>query len=408
MWIANLIVLLVIAGCAAYQYLKGTLVKSFVTIITAICAGIAAFSYFEILADVFISRSANTRYLAMVPWAQPLAFVLLFVLAFAILQTIVARLIRQKIDLGLLPERIGRVVCGVFLGLMLSGLLLTALAMAPLPSNYPYQRFDATMPDAEEPDKVLLNADGFATGWFSTVSSGSFSGKRSFATLHAGFLDQVFLNRLGIADKISVVTSSPAIEVPKKKAAWPASENLKDSSGNPISQRTGHNLIIVRVGMRKAAVREAGEFTLSQLRLICKQKSYSENPLAGRGRNVYPVGYLKTADQLQPKKLNDRIRVKISDFKDKMKWIDFVFYVPNDFLPVLVEFKQNSIVEVPPLISAEQAPPTVPFTDSSEGVKESADAEARKFHPGYKRKSSGKKSELSNVGKHVLGDRFDE
>ena len=402
--IANLLIVLVIAGCAAYQYLKGTLVKSFVTIITTICAGIAAFSYFEILANVFISRSANTRYPSMVLLAQPLAFVLLFVLAFAILQTIAAKLIRQEIDLGLLPERIGRVVCGVFLGLMLSGLLLTVLAMAPLPNSYPYQRFDAASPDAEKPSKVLLNADGFATGWFSTVSSGSFSGKRSFATLHPDFLDQLFLNRLGFADKVSIITSSPAIEVPKKKAAWPAPENLKDSNGNAIPQKTGHNLIIVRVGIRRNAVREAGRFTLSQLRLVCKQKNYSGNTLGGKGKNIYPVGYLKTANQLQLKKLNDLLQLKTSDFKDRVKWLDFAFYVPNDFLPVLVEFKQNSIVEVPPLISAEQAPPTVPFTESPEHTEESA--ETKKPDPEHK--PADKRSELSNVSKHVLGDRFDE
>ncbi|HEW79699.1 MAG TPA: hypothetical protein ENH34_07040, partial [Phycisphaerales bacterium] len=109
---AGLLVLLVILGCAAQQYLKGTFVKSFTTVIITICAAIVAFSYFEILADVFVSR-----YPAFVPWAQPLSFVLLFVLAFAILQTISSRLTRQPINFGLWPERIGRIVCGIFLGL---------------------------------------------------------------------------------------------------------------------------------------------------------------------------------------------------------------------------------------------------------------------------------------------------
>ena len=38
-----------------------------------------------------------------------LSFVLLLVLSFAIMQTIAAQIIRQPIDLGLLPERIGRI-----------------------------------------------------------------------------------------------------------------------------------------------------------------------------------------------------------------------------------------------------------------------------------------------------------
>ena len=186
----SLLVVLIILGCVAYQYLKGTLVKSFVVVITSICASVVAFGYFELLANVFISCEI------FVLWAYPLSFALLFILAFAVLQTIAAQLTRRPIDLGLLPERIGRVVCGIFLGLIVSGLLLTAAAMAPIPAKYPYQRFDETSPDPENPGKVLLNADGFATGWFSIVSSGSFSGKRSFATLHPAFLDQLFLNRL--------------------------------------------------------------------------------------------------------------------------------------------------------------------------------------------------------------------
>ncbi len=353
---SSLLVVLIILGCTAYQYLKGTLVKSFAVIITSICASIVAFGYFELLANVFISSEI------LVPWAQPLSFVLLFILAFAVLQTIAAQLTRQPVDLGLLPERIGRVVCGIFLGLIISGLLLTAAAMAPIPAKYPYQRFDATRPDAERPNKVLFNADGFATGWFSIVSSGSFSGKRSFATLHPDFLDQLFLNRHEIADGVSIITSSEAIRIPKKKAVWLAPEGLKDSNGRPVLPKSGHNLTIVRVGITINAIKGDGTFTPSQLRLICKQESDDKDPLAGKGKNIYPLGYLKTANELQIKKLNDHIEIKRSDFKGRVREIDFAFYVPDGFVPVLVEFKQNSINQLPPPITYEQAPPPVSFT----------------------------------------------
>jgi hypothetical protein len=281
---ANLLVVLIILGCAAYQYLKGTLVKSFAMVITTICASIVAFAYFELLANILIGRNA------LVLWAQTLSFILLFILAFAVLQTISSQLTRRSVDLGFLPERIGRVVCGILLGLIASGLLLTALAMAPLPTKYPYQRFDAARPNAERPKKVLFNADGFATGWFNIVSSGSFSGKMSFAVLHPAFLDQVFLNRHKIKDNISLIAGSDAIEIPKQQAAWPAPEGLRDSDDKPVPLKSGYNLTIVRVGIKKAAVKTAGIFTLSQLRLVCKEKSGAKNPFAGKGRNIYPLG----------------------------------------------------------------------------------------------------------------------
>jgi hypothetical protein len=352
---ANLLVVLIILGCVAYQYLKGTLVKSFAMVITTICASVVAFGYFELLANVLIGRGS------LVLWAQPLSFMLLFVLTFAILQTIATQLTRRPVDLGLLTERIGRIVCGIFLGLTISGLLLTALAMAPLSTSYPYQRFDADRPNAERPKKVLFNADGFATGWFGIVSSGSFSGKRSFATLHPDFVDQVFLNRHEIADDISIITASDAVEIPKKKAAWPAPEGLKDSDGKPVSLKSGHSLTIVRVGIKKKAIKDAGRFTLSQLRLICKEKTSAKNLLAGKAKNVYPIGYLKTADQLQVKQLNDQVELERADFDGTVRWIDFAFYIPNGFIPVLVEFKQNSIAQVPPPVTSEQAPPALSF-----------------------------------------------
>jgi len=222
---ASLIVILTILACVAYQYLKGTVVKSLAMVVTATCGSVVAFGYFELLANVLIEREM------LAPWAQPISLAVLFILAFIILQIIVSQLARKPVDLGFWPERIGQVVCGIFAGLIISGVVLTALATAPLSNNKPYQRFDATSPDAESRNKALLNADGLATGWFSTISKGGLSGKRSFAALHPDFLDQVFLNRHEIEDGIPIYTDSDAIEVPGKEAAWPAGEGLRDSSG---------------------------------------------------------------------------------------------------------------------------------------------------------------------------------
>jgi len=347
---ASLAVVLIILGCVAYQYVKGPLVKAFATIIVAVCASVVAFGYFELLADVFVSRSENSRLDSIVPWAQPLSFVLLFALTFAILQTVVAQLLSKPIDLGILPERIGRVGCGVLLGFILSGLLLTALAMAPIPNEYPYQRFDADRPDAQRPRTVLFSVDDFATGWFSMLSSGTFSGKRNFATLHPAFVNQAFLNRHQATEGISIITSSQAIQVPptKQKAVWLAPEGLADSAGKPVRQKPGHNITIVRVGLKRKALGGDLRFTPSQLRLICKKTTRAKDLFTGKAINVYPFGCLETPGPLQKKELNELITKSPSDFDGPVLYIDFAFYVPNDFVPVLVEFKANSIARLPP------------------------------------------------------------
>lgn len=363
-----LIVLLIIAGCVAFQYLKGTLVKSFATIIIAICASTIAFGYFELLANLIINRSENVK---LILWAQPISFILLFILAFAILQTCAAQLMRKPVEFELLAERIGRVLCAIFLGLIVSGTLIAAFAMAPLSNKYPYQRFLPNNPNAEKPKKAFLNADGFATGFFSHISNGSLRGKKSFATLHPDFLNQVFLNRHQIADEISIITSSDAIELPKKNAAWLAPETIKNSDGIPLPPKTGHTLTVVRVGITTKAIKTGGTFTLSQLRLVCNKKT-AKKRLVGKAKNIYPIGCLKTTDLFQRKQLNDQIRIERADISGRVKWLDFVFYVPNDFVPVLIEFKQNSLVEVPPLVSVDQISPTTPFIQKSDRATTSA------------------------------------
>jgi len=384
---ASIAVVLIILGCAAYQYFKGTFIKAFATIIIAICASVAAYGFFEVLANVFISKGDNSSALSLVPWAQTLCFALLFIIVFGALQTGMMFLTRHPVDLGFMPERIGRVVCGILLGLILSGFLLTALGMAPLPNKYPYQRFDGKR------SKVLLNADGFLTGLFSIISKGSLSGKRSFATIHPDFLDQVHLNRL--ISGTSILTTKPAISLPRppQPAVWPAPERLSEQVSQIVSQlnrqgklkdeSTGKSIsmpgpvgsdyqpTIVRVGIQISALSPkatitAGTFILPQLRLICKRQGYGDDPLAGTGINIYPIGHMKAADQIQ---VSTEIKITSSDFERnaKDKWIDFVFCIPRDFVPVLLEFKQNSIVEIPKraIVTADQAPPPEFFTQTS-------------------------------------------
>ncbi|MDD5327375.1 MAG: CvpA family protein [Phycisphaerae bacterium] len=339
--IGSLFIVLIVLGCGVYQYQKGTFVKSFVAIVVSICASVVAFGYFELLGNVFISREI------LLSWAHSFSFVLLFVLTFAVLQTAAIQLIRQPINLGLWPERIGRVICGLFLGLILSGILFTIVAMSPLSAKYPYQRFDERIPDPENPSKLRLNADGFATGWFSMISRGSLSGKRSFAALHPAFLDQLFLNRLNVDYEVPIIASSEAIKVPQK-GVWLASEGLKDSDGNPVQPKSGYNLTIVRVGIT-SSIEGDDKFSPSQLRLICRKKGDDKNPFTGKGKDVYPVGYLKSSNELQIKNLADHIQISRSD-------IDFAFYVPDEFVPILIEFRQNGIYQLPPPVSYDQSP----------------------------------------------------
>jgi hypothetical protein len=407
MLIANMVILLLIAACAAYQFLKGNFVKAFATIIIAVCASIIALSYFEMVAGLLAGQSES-----LAPWSQLISFVLLLVLSFAVLQTLLMQLSREPIDLGLWPERIGRVACGIILGLIASGLLLTAVAMAPLPGKYPYQRFEPRSLNPDEPAKPLFSPDGFVTGWVGVASKGSLAGKKSFAAMHPNFLNELFLNRLAPVADVPALTSSAAIDVEREKTVWFAPQGITDTEGQQVPAKSGYTLVIARIGFLKNALKDAGQFTLSQLRLVCKPSTDSGNPLTGQGQSVYPIGYMKSQNQLQRKKLSDQIKIQRDKLEGRVQWIDFAFYVPTYSVPVLAEFKLNNAVLLPPPVPADEAPASVPFTESSTSRNETAKRPQPSRRDSAKstrqRDSSQRRRGLSPPSRLILGDQLDE
>ncbi len=380
---ASIAILIIMLGCAALLFLKGTLIRALASIFVAICALIAAFGFFEFVSNLIISRAEKGFFLSLVNFAQPISFTLIFVIVFAALEALAIHLTREEVDFGLWPERVGRAACGLILGLIVSGVIITILAMVPsLPMNLPYERFNAASPKHNEPKKILFNADGFVTNLFSTISNGSLSGKRSFSVLHANYLDQVFMNRLPA--NVSIVTSStPAIAVPNDKAVWPASEAIKtqinelltsgELNSSPGKPSDGYNPMIVRSGIKRSAVKTeskvtAGKFTASQLRIVCKKSTELQNPLSGSSINVFPIGYLRPANQMQVMK---EISLDNNSFNNiSTKEIDFVFCVPSGYTPVLAEFKLNNVVQIAQstiLKDATEAPSPATFFQRTEG-----------------------------------------
>lgn len=338
------VILIIMAGCAVAQYLKSTLVKSFAMFIAALCASFVALWWYEQLSEMLIKQEI------LVDVAQPVCFGILFVITFAVLQTAATALTKQKIDFGIMPERVGRIVFGLLLGYIISGVLLIGAAISPLPNGYPYPRFDASKPDPKKPAGALLAPDSFLAGLFGIISGGSVSGTQSFAVLHAGFVDELYLNRLN--PKVKVRIDPGAITIPAKAAAWLAPAGLKDISGKAIQSIADSDLIITRVGFTS---KMDSSLAPNQLRFMCKKKGDKQR-LGGSAVTAYSIGYLKGDNQVKTVGLKEEIPLNSKDAKDGILWIDFVLSVPKDFEPVAAGLKENAIAEVPPMVSAEQAP----------------------------------------------------
>lgn len=344
-----LIVLIAIVAFALYQYLKGSFAKAIVMIFMLIFAVIVAFGFFEQIASLFISRTSDYSRKPVANYAQPLSFLLLFVLSFSFFQTAATFLLKKEVEFDPLIEKIGRVLFGAVSGLIFAGALVTVVDLSSISKSYLYERFNPANPDIEYPGKAFMNIDGFVTGLFTNFSNGSLSSKNSFGMVHSRFIDEVYLNFITDDKDVDILTSKPAIEVPKKAAAWIAGP-LVDSKGKIISAETGHTLVIVRAGIKKNGT----PFTISQLRIACNKKD-ADNPMSGKGVSSYPLGYIKSANRLDVKRLADIIKIEPSAFTDGVSWMDFVFNVPNDYAPVLLAFKQNNAVKISKLLDSEKA-----------------------------------------------------
>jgi len=449
---ANLVVLLIISGCAALQAFKGTFVKALAALLIAIISGVISFGFFEVAANAIISRGDSGTFLTLAPWAHTVCFLLIFIVVFALMQTGAMYLLREPVDFGTLPEYIGRSVCGVLLGYVISGFLLTALAMGPLSLKYPYERFDSRSLKPDNPGGVLLNPDGFVTGLFSMTSKGSLSGKRSFAAIHPKYLDQLFFNRMINTDSVSIISSRfPAIMVPRQAAVWDAPKPIADQANNllgelrtrggkiqyaenqsvplPVSTEGG-DIKIVRIGILTRSLKtdariNGGAFTPSQLRLICKRRGSGQDPASGDAVNVYPIGHLKAADQIQ---VSPEIRISSSPDGGTEKLIDFVFCVPSGNDPVMVQYKMNTIVEIPPSAIVTSDPSKIPTepatfdsTSSSSGGGRGGGGGGRRGNRGNQSQNApsgpaqgqsqtpaGGRSGLSDTSRSIVGTEFDD
>lgn len=359
---STVVVLLIIAGCAGYQYVKGNIVRAVGTTLVALTACFIALGYFEYLARLLAGFEALQ---ALGGWMLTICFALLFLICFALFQTGLIALLHEPINLGDLAEKIGRPISGALLGWVVSGVILIAAGLAPINAKYPYARFDERNPRPDSPNKAFLNPDGTLTGWFGIVSKGSFrvmKTPKSFAVMRASFLDQLYLNRHLVDEEVSMMTSEAAIDIPAKEAVWPAPETLVDTEGQPFSGKAGHRPMLVRMNIRQRSLKQASPFTFGQIRVVCKPDRQESEALAGAGLGLYPVGYMSGPRRVTKKRLAEKITLMPDRFDDQgLLTIDLLFDVPNGYRPVLAQFKLNNAALLPAPLSADQAPQVIPF-----------------------------------------------
>jgi len=333
-------IILISILCVSHLYLKSSTPRSFAAAIAAVIAVIAALGYYEIASDTLISKGYGGQ------WVQPAIFASIFLAVLVVTKLLADYLLPRDVDFGQIPARIAGVVCGAIAGLVISGALFIAIAMSPLALKWPYARFEQGNINITSPKSSLLNSDEIVAALFSWISKGSMSSGKSFAVYHANFIDQLHLNRHKAKEyDVYMITAAEAVVLPEKNAV-----RIED-----VDQRS---FTIVRMGIKGGEIDRGGamgkdgivSFTLSQVRILCKQKDQAAD-MTGSARPVYPEAQL-LENELIPVRLDETINVARGEFESvssygRVAWIDLAFRVPADMRPVLLEFKQNAVAPLP-------------------------------------------------------------
>lgn len=338
---ALVMILLVLILTLAFFYLKCTMMQSLITLWSAVVSTILAFSFYENAADLFISRGYGLQ------WALVGSYVVLFIVSFAVLRSACEYLVGVNIDLGSKVKASAAVICGLLTGLVFSGNLLVAMGLLPLQGSVFYSRFDPAGPvNPTSPKAPALSTDGFVSGLYGLISSGSMSSGKSFNVLHADYLTHIHLNKLKVKDSVLIVSSPEAIAIPSKKGQQPVRLWTTPDS---------KELVVVRMGIIAKKIAEGGAnnaegkvaFFPAQIRLIAKEKAADSagNPLAGSAEAFYPAGFIRDG-LLVKAELNETISPDPKELKDRILWLDVAFDMPQGYNPVLIEFKLNAAADL--------------------------------------------------------------
>jgi len=335
---ATAIIIIVILLTLAHFYLKCSMMTSFSTMLASIFAMVIAFTYYEKLAELFVSRGYGVN------WAHFGCFVLAFVLGFALMRALADLLVGANIDLGKQVKVASALICGLFTGVIISGSLLVALGMLPLQGKIFYSRFDPEKPiTLSNPKTPIVNVDGFVVGFYKWISAGSLSSGKSFGVMHADFLSQIHLNRLKVNENVLTIGSRKALTLPAGKNKKPVRTMELADKGK---------VTVVRMGVLAKSIPDGGAnngsgqilYYPAQIRMIAKSNSRT---LQGAGKALWPIGFLADNGKLVGSDLEKIETPDTKGLKDRTVWLDAVFQLPPGYEGVLLQFKQNAVVQLP-------------------------------------------------------------
>jgi len=351
--LSAVVVLIFVAGFGIQQYLKGGVAKAALMFVSAIIAVAISFNFYELVGSFGKGFLGDKAYAA--------AFALLFMFSMILLSAVLKRLIKETIDMGFWPDRIGGFVFGAITGLICAGMFLILLGLIPFGvTKYVYARFEEPFSNPPRANKALLNADGFVSGLFAYMSKAGFAGASNFAVVNADFTDKLFLNQyFATIENPSSIHALQGVITAEPTAVTKAPEKLRTYVGDDgktqlFESVSGKILYIVTAKINSSSL-EISEQTsatgigLGQVRLVTVPKGTTAGTPGVSGEAVYPIGIIDSKGFLKQTKLDDVIPIEEMEISTGAK---LAFYVPVDRDPAVIEIKINGGDTVRPPVAA--------------------------------------------------------
>jgi len=357
----SLIVVILLIAIAFFQSTQG-LFSALIMAVLSICCGAAAVGCYEFVAINYLAPYWHPNY------SFAIALAALFGIPLVVLRAVTDKLVRRSCHVQGLLDRLGGGLCGLITAYTVVGMIALALENMPfggslfgfervprVPTEVQRRDPDINPPPADAPEKNLwMSPDRFVAGLGAVLSTGIFSGERSFVEenpdhiQHLGWVQSVppGVPIFAPPNSISIVRTAP---VKKLYNVKPGARNTptiyQEIVGVP---RTGYTLQMIRVALKKKARGESHShfFTIRQFRIVGKDSS------TGRTRQYHPIA-LQQSDRTEI--INRYIRNVQSGGRD---WpildelceprednnaeVEIVFELPTTFVPSFVEYKHGA------------------------------------------------------------------
>jgi hypothetical protein len=289
---------LLIVAIAFYQSIHGLFSAVIMALLTTICAVVALGSYESLGRLLYAYQPSQADALALTIW---------FVIPLLVLRVCFDKLITGNAPLSVWADRIGGGVLGLYIGVVMVGILTIMLQMLPWGrSVLGYTPYDASLQRADK-----LYCDDFAIGVFKAAAG--LASDRPFAKGHDNLSLELFCarNTAGLNGRIDTTADALTVAgVYKPGGEWTKVTGHGDLPKDPTKADDAESdVLIVEVKVSdssRSARKEDGWYRLpaTHFRLV-----------TGSGASLYPLGYITLEDDvwlLHPAEVVDG-KAKVAD-----------------------------------------------------------------------------------------------